>query len=192
MEFHDSNNKARNALFSCLSLGEFERVAHLTTAHQIWSTLERFHEGKDHVKTRLFETYMREYENFTRLARETIDSMFSRFQSIVNKMCANKAQLPYSDPERALKFLHALDRRVWEVKVSAIIESPNYETLTVDELFSKLKSIEIDHQTRAKIENPSAPTMALVSGGGTRRRRLGCSRANSTGRPSRAYFHYYG
>jgi hypothetical protein len=64
-------------------------------------------------------------------------------------MRANKAQLPYSDHERALKLLHALDRRVWEVKVSAIIESPNYETLTVDELFSKLKSIEIDHQTRA-------------------------------------------
>jgi hypothetical protein len=93
--------------------------------------------------------------------------MFSRFQSIVNKMCANKAQLPYSDHERALKLLHDLDRRVWEVKVSAIIESPNYKTLTVDELFNKLKSIEIDHQTRAKIENPSAPTMALVSRGGS-------------------------
>jgi hypothetical protein len=119
------------------------------------------------VKTRLFETYRREYENFTQLAGETIDSMFSRFQSIVNKMRANKAQLPYSDHERALKLLHALDRRVWEVKVSVIIELPNYETLVVDELFSKLKSIEIDHQTQAKIENPSAPTMALVSGGGS-------------------------
>jgi hypothetical protein len=32
MEFHDSNNKARNALFSCLSLGEFERVGHLSMA----------------------------------------------------------------------------------------------------------------------------------------------------------------
>jgi hypothetical protein len=40
-------------------------------AHQIWSTLERFHGGNDHVKTRLFETYKREYENFTQLARET-------------------------------------------------------------------------------------------------------------------------
>ena len=40
--------------------------------------------------------------------------------------------------------LHALDWRVWEVKVSTIIESPNYETLMVDELFSKLKSTEID------------------------------------------------
>jgi hypothetical protein len=93
--------------------------------------------------------------------------MFSRFQSIVNKMRANKAQLPYSDHERALKLVHALDRRVWEVKVSAIIESPNYETLIVDELFSKFKSTEIDHQTQVKIENPTAPTMALVSGGGS-------------------------
>jgi hypothetical protein len=119
------------------------------------------------VKIRLFETYMREYEDFTHLARETIDSMFSRFKSIVNKMCANKAQLPYSDREIALKLLHALDRRVWEVKVSAIIELANYETRTVDELFSKLKSVEIDHHTQAKIENPSAPTMALVSRGGS-------------------------
>jgi hypothetical protein len=36
----------------------------------------------------------------------------------------------------------------------------------VDKLFSKLKSTEIDHQTQAKIENPGAPTMALISRGG--------------------------
>ena len=82
----------------------------------------------------------------------------------MNKMQANKPQLPYDDHERALKLLHALDRRVWEVKVSAILDSPNYETLTVDKLFSKLKSTEIDHQTRAKLDNPSAKTMALVTG----------------------------
>jgi hypothetical protein len=62
-------------------------------------------------------------------------------------MCDNKAQLPYDNHERALNFLHALDRRVWEVKVSMIIESTNYEIVAVDELFSKLKSTEIDHQT---------------------------------------------
>ena len=50
------------------------------------------------------------------------------------------------------------------MKVSAILDSPNYETLTVDKLFSKLKSTEIDHQTRAKLDNPSAKTMALVIG----------------------------
>jgi hypothetical protein len=69
------------------------------------------------VKTRLFETYQREYENFIQLAGETIDTMFSQFQSIVNKMRAKKAHRPYDDHERALKLLHALDQRVWEVKV---------------------------------------------------------------------------
>jgi hypothetical protein len=53
------------------------------------------------------------------------------------------------------------------VKVSAIIESPNYETLNVNELFNKLRSTKIDHQTRAKIENPGVRTMALVSRGGS-------------------------
>jgi hypothetical protein len=62
-----------------------------------------------------------------------------------------------------MKLLHALDQRVWELKVSATIESPSYETLTIDELFSKLKSTKIEHQTWAKIENPSAPTMDVVS-----------------------------
>jgi hypothetical protein len=93
--------------------------------------------------------------------------MFSRFQTIVNKMRANKAQLPYDDHERALKLLYALDRKVWDVKVTAIIESSRYETLTMDELFSKLKSTEIDYQTQAKLKNPSVPTMALVSGNGS-------------------------
>jgi hypothetical protein len=60
-------------------------------------------------------------------------------------MRVNKAQLLYDDHEKALKLLHALDQRVWEVKVSAIIESPNYETLTMVEIFIKLKSTEIDH-----------------------------------------------
>jgi hypothetical protein len=99
LEFHDSKNKAQDALFLGLSLAEFERVGHLATAHEIWSTLEIFQEGNDHVKTRLFETYRREYDNFVKLTGETIDTMFSRFQSIVNKMRANKAQLPYDDHE---------------------------------------------------------------------------------------------
>ena len=164
---HNANSKARSVLFSSLSLSEFERVSDCTTAREIWVRLQSYHEGTAQVKTRLYETYKREYKNFSQFDGESIDAMFSRFQTIVNKMKANKANLPYSDHERALKLLYALDRKVWDVKVSAIIESANYDTLTVDELFSKLKSTEIDYQTQAKLKNPSAPTMALVSGSGS-------------------------
>jgi hypothetical protein len=47
-----------------ISHSEFERVEYLGMAHEIWTTLEKVHEGNDHVKSRLFETYRREYENF--------------------------------------------------------------------------------------------------------------------------------
>jgi hypothetical protein len=107
------------------------------------------------------------YENFSQLDGESIDSLFSRFQSIVSKIRANKPQLPYDDHERALKLLYTLDWKVWDVKVSVIIESANYDTLTMDELFSKLKSTEIYYQTQAKIKNPSTPTMASVSSNGS-------------------------
>jgi hypothetical protein len=45
------------------------------------------------------------------------------------------------------------------------MESNNYEMLTVDDLFSKLKSFKVDRGVRGKIENPTDPhSLALVSG----------------------------
>ena len=73
--------------------------------------------------------------------------MFSQFQSIVNKVSANRSAdaLDYTEHEKALKLLYTLDRSVWDLKVNMIIESAGYETLTVNELFSKLKPTEVDN-----------------------------------------------
>src|SRR5579883_2394951 len=72
--------------------------------------------------------------------------------------------MPYGDHELALKLLHALDRSVWGVKVDAIVESTNYETLTLEDLYSKLRSIEIDIKFRARLESPPTHNTELVSG----------------------------
>jgi hypothetical protein len=67
-----------------------------------------------------------------------------------------------------IKLLHSLDHTMWSEKVKAILESEKYETLTVDELFSKLKSSEVNYGVRAKIESPTYPhRLALVSGSRT-------------------------
>jgi hypothetical protein len=50
----------------------------------------------------------------------------------------NTSKMSYRDHELALKLRHALDRRVWGVKVDGITESTNYETLTLEDLYSKL------------------------------------------------------
>jgi hypothetical protein len=83
-------------------------------------------------------------------------------------MRANVTVLPYDDHDRPVELLHSLDRTVWSGKVEAILESEKYETLTVDELFSKLKSSEVDRGVRAKIEDPTDPhCLDLVSGSRT-------------------------
>jgi hypothetical protein len=73
--------------------------------------------------------------------------------------------LPYDDHDRAVKLLHSLDRTIWGGKFEAIVESEKYDTLMVNELFSKLKSAEVDRGMTAKLEGPTdSHSLALVGG----------------------------
>jgi hypothetical protein len=91
--------------------------------------------------------------------------LFQRFTVVVNNMRANVDVLPYDDHDRAIKLLHLLDRTVWGGKFEAIVESEKYNTLTVNELFSKLKSAEVDQGMIAKIEGSSdSHSLALIGG----------------------------
>jgi hypothetical protein len=54
---------------------------------------------------------------------------------------------------------------VWGGKFEAIVESEKYDTLTVNELFSKLKSAEVDRGMTAKLEcQTDSHSLALVGG----------------------------
>jgi hypothetical protein len=54
---------------------------------------------------------------------------------------------------------------VWGGKFEAIIELEKYDTLTVNELFSKLKSAEVDRGMTAKIEGPTdSHSLSLIGG----------------------------
>jgi hypothetical protein len=91
--------------------------------------------------------------------------MFQRFTVVVNNMRANVVVLPYDDHDRAVKLLHSLDHTVWGVMFEAIVESDKYDTLTVNELFSKLKSAEVDWGMTAKIEGPTESHSLTLIGG---------------------------
>jgi hypothetical protein len=74
---------------------------------------------------------------------------------VVNNMRANVDVLSYDDHDIAVMLLRSLDRMVWGRKFEAIVESEKYDTLTVNELFSKLKSAEVDRGMTATIEGPT-------------------------------------
>jgi hypothetical protein len=135
--------------------------------------LKNAHAGNVEVQARLYATYLREYENFTHLPDESIDALFQRFTVVVNNMRANVDVLPYDDHDRVAKLLHTLHRTVWDGKVEAILES----TLTVNELFSKLKLAEVDRGLSARSESPTdSHSLALINGKGAK------SNANASSR----------
>lgn len=127
-DMYEANSKAIDYLFRALYATEFNRVYGEDVAEKIWQKLKNAHVGNAQVQARLFATHRREYENFTHLPSESIDTMFQRFTSIVNSMRSNVTVLPYTDHDRAIKLLHSLDRSVWSAKVEAILESGVYET----------------------------------------------------------------
>jgi hypothetical protein len=104
----------------------------------------------------MYVTYRREYENFTHLPVESIDALFQRFTVVVNNMRSNVGVLPYDDHD-SVKLLHSLDRTVWGGKFEAIVESEKYDTLTVNELFSKLKSAEVPYPPKTHHKNDFPP-----------------------------------
>jgi hypothetical protein len=113
----------------------------------------------------MYATYRREYENFTHLPSESIDALFQRFMVVVKNMRANVDVLPYDDHDRDVKLLHSLDHTVWGGKFEATVELEKYDTLTVNDLFSKLKSTEVDRGMTAKIEGPNdSHSLALICG----------------------------
>jgi hypothetical protein len=58
-----------------------------------------------------------------------------------------------------------LDRTIWGRKFEATVESEKYDTLTVNELFLKLKSAEVDRGMTAKLEGPTdSHSLGLVGG----------------------------
>jgi hypothetical protein len=151
-DMFDTNKKAIDYLFRALCQPEFSRVHTESLACRIWSVLKEALVGNAQVQARMYATYRREYENFTHLPGESIDALFQRFTVVVNNMRANVDVLLYDDHDRAVKLLHSLDHTVWDGKFEAIVETEKYDTLTVNELFSKLKSTEVDWGMTAKIE----------------------------------------
>jgi hypothetical protein len=138
-DMFDAINKEVDYLFRALCQPEFDRVHTENLACRIWSVLREAHVRNAQLQARMYATYRREYENFTHLPGESIDDLFQRFTIVVNNMWANVDVLPYDDHDRAVKLLHSLDCMVWGEKFEAIVESEKYDTLTVNELFSKLK-----------------------------------------------------
>ena len=138
----ENNYKARNFIIQGLQRSDVDRVSHLASAHEVWNALCSYHEGSNSVKEVRQDMYKKEYMRFEMKTGESLDEFFARFNKILSNLRA--LGVTYTDAETSRQLLSALDMSIWEMKVTSIRESTVMSTLTLDILYSKLKTHELD------------------------------------------------
>nr|CAH65957.1 OSIGBa0113D21.2 [Oryza sativa] len=157
----EQNCKARNILLSGISRSDYDRVAHLETAHEIWNALKNFHQGTNNIKELRRDLFKKKYIKFEMKSGEALDDYLSTFNKILSDLRSVDSSygVNYPQSEISRHFLNGLNMSIWEMKVTSIQESVNMSTLTLDSLYTKLKTHEMNVLSR-KVDSKST---ALVS-----------------------------
>ncbi|GJU50366.1 retrovirus-related pol polyprotein from transposon TNT 1-94 [Tanacetum coccineum] len=94
------------------------------------------HQGNIQVKDKKIDILVQKYEQFVISEDESIDSAFARFNTIITSLKA--LDEGYSSKNYVRKFLRALHPK-WRAKVTAIEDSKDLTSLSLDELIGNLK-----------------------------------------------------
>ncbi|GKA85469.1 zf-CCHC domain-containing protein [Tanacetum coccineum] len=151
------NNEAKMVIYNALPRKEYERIFMCNTAKEIWKTLLITHQGNSQVKDNKIDLLVQQYEQFVISEDESIDSAFARFNTIITSLKA--LDEGYSSNNYVRKFLRALHPK-WRAKVTAIEESKDLTSLSLDELIGNLKVNEMiikkdSEIVKAKVERKS-------------------------------------
>ncbi|GJV49727.1 retrovirus-related pol polyprotein from transposon TNT 1-94 [Tanacetum coccineum] len=130
------NNEAKMVIYNALPRKEYERIFMCNTTKEIWKTLLITHQGNSQVKDNKIDLLVQQYEQFVISEDESIDNAFARFNTIITSLKA--LDEGYSSKNYVRKFLRALHPK-WRSKVTAIEESKDLTSLSLDELIGNLK-----------------------------------------------------
>ncbi|GKB64775.1 hypothetical protein Tco_0920961, partial [Tanacetum coccineum] len=80
-----ANKEAKMVLYNALPKKEYERIFMCKTAKDIWQSLLITQQGNSQVKDNKINLLVQQYEQFTVLEEESIDSGFARFNTIIEQ-----------------------------------------------------------------------------------------------------------
>ncbi|GJZ80411.1 hypothetical protein Tco_0645405 [Tanacetum coccineum] len=100
------------------------------------------------VKDNKIDLLVQQYEQFTILEEESVDNAFDRFNTIITSL--KTFDEGFSSKNYVRTFLRALHHK-WRAKVTAIKESKDLTSLSLDELIGNLKVYEVIIKKDSKI-----------------------------------------
>ena len=121
---------------------EYENITNRDTTHDIFDSLKRSHEGNAQVKETKALALIQKYKTFKMEENESIEAMFSRFQTLI--VVLRVLDKGYTKADHVKKIIRSLPRR-WAPMVTAFKVSKDLNTIiSLEELISALRSHEIE------------------------------------------------
>jgi hypothetical protein len=148
----------RGALVTAIPKAEYMKMSYKSTTKAMFASLCSNYEGNKKVKEVKALMLVHQYELFKMKDDETIEEMYSRFQTLVSGLQIQKKSYVASD--HVSKILRSLPVR-WRPKVTAIEEAKDLNTLSVEDLVSSLKVHEIslnEHEPAKKSKSIALPS----------------------------------
>ena len=132
-----------------MSQEEFSRISNCDSAKEVWDILETTNKGTLCVKSSKLQMLAFQFDSIKILDDETFNNFFGKLVEIRNSMvCLGKK---VSGTKLIKKILRSLPKR-FNMKVTAIEESRNLETMKLEDLVGNLQTFEfkLDPPKKAK------------------------------------------
>jgi len=126
-----NNAKARHIITCALSEEEISKVHAIVSAKEMWDTLALTYEGSKEVKRNKLTMLKRQYEMFSIEDHESIQSMVSRLQVILNSLRSLGSTVSqYEINDKILRILPAK----WRAQETTLRTSKDLEVMPLEEL----------------------------------------------------------
>ena len=152
-----------NAIFNVVSMEEFKRISNVEIAHIAWNILQTVHEGTEAVKINKLQRLTSKFESIRIFDDESFDELYAKLNDIVN-FAYNLGKI-YDQPKIVRKILRSLTED-FRLKVTAITESKDVDSIPVNELVGSLQSYELDLPKTSKPKSMALKSVDDVDVGG--------------------------
>jgi hypothetical protein len=137
---HQLNFQAKSILQKHMSDELYIRTSLCNTAKEIWDSLKKIHEGDESIKGSNFEKLRMKYESFSMRMDETPEQVYIRLNGLVIKLKSLKSGISWLENHELIKNFLLVIILTHEDMTFQIHQSPNFATLTPDDVFSIFKT----------------------------------------------------
>ena len=152
-----------NVIFNAVSMEEFKRISNVEVVHTVWNILQTVHEGTKAVKINKLQQLTFKFESIRMFDDESFDEFYAKLNDIVNSIY-NLGEI-YDQPKIVKKILKSLTEN-FKPKVTAITDSKDVNSNSVDELVGSFQSYELDLPKISKSKSMALKSIDDVEVGG--------------------------